>query len=341
MLLEKLANAFGPPGQEQEVRGLIQQEAGQRECRAGTDSMGNLYVWPKTQATDRKVDLLLVAHMDEVGVLVTGHHETGLLRFRSLGGIDSRLLPGKTIQLGPQGIPGIVGMDPVHLGRAASEARVPADRDLFIDIGAREAREARNAVPAGTGGVFHAPWRELPGGRVTGKAFDNRAGCAAILEILALSPFSISVGAAFTVQEELGLRGSRVAGRHFRTRQALILETTTAADVPNHDRSNQVTRLGEGPALTQADGSTISHPETIKMIQELACRKGISLQFKETTRGSTDGGPIQQEGGGVPTTVISIPCRYLHGPGAIMDLADYRALLHLLTAFLEEGANVF
>lgn len=330
--LSDLSNLPGVSGDEAIVRTYISEQIKEHVDEMWVDPLGNLIARKGTSLPGPHV--MLCAHMDEVGLLVTHIEDDGTLRFRNVGGIDVRVLPSVFVRIGDALVPGVIGTKPIHLKKPA-ERNKPIDADdLFIDIGARDRSEAEKIVEPGDYASFWTDYEELGDGRAKGKAFDDRVGCHVMMELLK-GPITSPVTAAFTVQEEIGLRGARVAAQAIQPDIAVVLEGTTCADIPLSIAHGESTKLGEGPALTVADRTTIAHPRVLKGIIEAAEKAGVPYQWKRTTFGGTDAGSIHLAGAGVPTGIVSVPCRYIHTPAALLSLDDVEHTKKLMHAFLE------
>jgi putative aminopeptidase FrvX len=332
MLLRRLSEAFGVSGHEKEVRGIILEHIRDRvdECRI--DGMGNLIARKKGTGKSA-LRVLAAAHMDEVGLMVSQIEDGGHLRFFKVGGIDDRVLPAKRVEIGDKRVPGVIGLKPVHLAEKGERDQTVGFKQLAIDIGAGSRVEAEKLVRRGDYAVFASGFAELAGAgsswrTVMGKAFDDRAGCALLAELLGERyPFDFT--AAFTVQEEVGLRGARVAAYAEEPDIALVLECTGANEVPFKKEANPSTRLGAGPAITVMDSNFIADRGLVELLLRAASDLGIPHQVKQPNIGGTDAGAIHIARGGVPSAVISVPCRYIHSPRAVMDLNDFDGALVL------------
>ena len=332
VLLQKLSDARGVSGHEEEVRGILLEEIRDRVDACRIDSMGNLIALKKAAGTSA-LRLLVAAHMDEVGLMITGAEDSGLLRFAKVGGIDDRVLPARVVLIGPRAVPGVIGVKPVHLLERNERERVTEARQLTIDVGAASRAEAEKLAGRGEVAVFATEFRALSGipdgkGLVQGKAFDDRAGCAILLELLA-HRYPFDLVAAFTVQEEVGLRGARVAAWAEKPDAALVLECTGANEVPSKRDVSPSTRLGAGPAITIRDTSFIADPRLVELFRSTAEKKGIPHQFKQPNIGGTDAGAIHRVREGVPSVTVAVPARYIHSPAAIMDLSDFQGTAEL------------
>jgi putative aminopeptidase FrvX len=332
VLLKKLSEAFGVSGQEGEVRALILAEIRDKvdECRV--DAMGNLIARRKGRGSS-SFRVLAAAHMDEVGLLVTQIEDTGLLRFAKVGAIDDRVLPARAVFIGQGRVPGVIGFKPVHLTEKAERDKVMDAKQLAIDIGASSRGEAERLVHRGDYAVFATDFLELPSVNswraVRGKALDDRVGCALLIGLLGVKlPFELI--AAFTVQEEVGLRGARVAAYAEDPDAAVVLECTAANEVPNRRDVSPSTRLGQGPAVTVMDNSFIADPRLVEHFLSIAGRRNIPVQVKQPNIGGTDAGAIQRARRGVAAITVAVPARYIHSPAAIMNGADFDSAQALL-----------
>lgn len=334
MILEALSNASGVAGDEAEVRGLISREIGSHVDGLETDALGNLFGTSSPKGRKRSPRVMLAAHMDEVGLMVVGHESGGQLRFRTVGGIDPRLLPSKVFLVGRGKRPAVVGMKPVHQLTAEARKETLKVRDLFLDIGASTAEEARSQAPVGEYGVFATTFERYSPTVVKGKAFDDRIGCAVLVE-LARSRYSIPVTFAFTVQEEVGLRGAQVAGYHLHPDIAIVIEGTASVDFPTKRDTGKSPSMGRGPVVTTMDRSLVCDPGLVALIRKTAEEEKIPVQTKRPMVGGTDGGRIAVARGGSRVGVVSVACRYIHSPASLASLRDIRHTVRLVDALLE------
>jgi tetrahedral aminopeptidase len=337
-LLETLSQTFGPPGFEDEVRALIRLAVTPLADRVEEDPAGNLTAW-RDGKSDRVV--MLDAHTDEVGLIVSHVDERGFIRFAPLGGWDGRLFPGSRVTLaGKEGpVSAAVGFAPPHITPPDKRDKaVPVD-DLFLDAGCSNVQQAEElGIRPGTPGVLDGPYTKLSDSLVLSKAFDDRAGCVAAIEVLQRLqgqelPFALAVN--FASGEELGLRGARVAGRRIAPDVALVLEATTAGDFPGVPGHLCPCRTGQGVALTVADRTMVTSPRMLRFLQETARENQIPCQLKQPMFGGTNAGEIHLAAGGVLTGVLAVPCRYLHSPSSILDLNDLDSMIRLTLAALE------
>lgn len=298
------------------------------------DFMGNLYAH-KPCGRENAPHVLLVAHMDEIGLMINGVENNGMLRFVPVGGVDTRLLVSKRVILGKDRIPGVIGAKPIHLQRRDEwKSPIPLSA-LYIDIGAVDEKEAAAKVPPGSTGTFHTHF-EVQEDVVFGKAFDDRAGCALITELLMTEDeeaYPVDITAVFTVQEEVGLRGASVLAERVRPDFAIAFEGTTAGDVPRDNYASPSTEMRKGPAISFMDRSAIGAPRLIEHFKKTAEKGKIPFQMKKTVSGGTDIGVIHAKGG-IPSLVISVPVRYIHAPRGILAVEDYKNTIRLAKAAL-------
>ncbi|MGQ4891950.1 MAG: M42 family metallopeptidase [Candidatus Njordarchaeia archaeon] len=341
-ILEKLSNAFGPPGDEKEIKEIIRKEVQGFVDEIFEDKMGNLYLIKKGSEKSPKV--LISAHMDEVSLIITHIHKNGFIRFAPLGGFDPRVLYAqKLIIKGEKGyIEGYIGAIPPHLMKKdASQGNIDVS-DLFIDIGANSKEEVEEmGIRIGSRAVFNTKFSKF-GKKIAGKAFDDRVGIATMIEVFKrLSGENYNIIGLATVQEEVGLRGARASVWNLEPDFALILECTAAGDIPGTPEHKQSTRQGEGPALTIVDASMLAHPSVLNRLIDVARKKNIRYQFKQMPVGGTDAGAIHLAKGGIPSGVISVPGRYIHSPLSIVDINDVKGQIELVVEFIKSVNNEY
>ena len=328
MILKALSAAIGVSGDEGDVRAVVLDAVREHVDEVKVDALGNVLAFKRGTGRQR-LRVMLAAHMDEVGLMVVGHDSDGFLRVRAVGGIDPRLLPGTLFQIGPERIPGVIGIKPVHLLKGDEGDNVPKIEDLVVDIGAKGKDEAKKLAPLGTYATFTTQFREL-GPTVSGKAFDDRAGCAVLVELLRGERFRCDLHAAFTVQEEVGLRGARVAAYAIEPDCAFALEGTIADDIPKDKDVSPTTELGKGPAITVMDRSFIADRRLVRLLIDTARELGIPYQIKQPGIGGTDAGAIYRAREGVPSVTVAVPCRYIHSPVALLSLDDFDNTVQLM-----------
>lgn len=322
-LLRLLSEAMGVSGAEQEVRDLILRQIKGHADDVETDTLGNLIAFKRGTGRNR-MRVMVAAHMDEVGFMVTGHSGEGGLKIAPVGGLDPRILLGARVLVGPKKIPGVIGAKPIHM-LGDDRHTVVQIKSMTIDIGATSKESASSKAKLGVRAGFDSQFVNL-GAAVRGKAFDDRVGCAVLIKLLQGNPFPFDLYAAFTVQEEVGLRGAAVAAHRVDPEAAFALEGTIADDLPKGEDEDvsPTTELGKGPALSVMDRSTIYDRRLNDLLIDTAGQMGIPLQIKQPGIGGTDAGSIHLTRSGVPAAVVALPCRYIHSPAAILNKADYR-----------------
>ncbi len=339
-LLKKLCEAFGPSGHEDDVRDIVEGELRALGFDPNVDSLGNIVVYAGNR--ENAPTIILDAHMDEVGLLITHIDKEGFLRFEILGGIDGRILLSQRVKIRTDRgfIHGVIGAKAPHLLSPEERTKVPQYRSLFIDIGASSRDEAIDmGVSEGSMAVFDTPF-VLQGSRILGKAFDDRIGCFMLLEILRKArEIPVNIIGVFSIQEEVGLRGARALSMILDADYAIALESTAAADTPGIPEYDYSTRLGRGPAITIADKAAISHPGLVRLLVNIAKRDSIPYQFKGRMVGGTDASAYQYVRRGIPSTTISVPSRYIHTACSVADISDIENSIRLVLCFLRHIAG--
>jgi endoglucanase len=337
MLIKELTDLNGVSGNEKEVRDFIIQKIDNCCDSIKVDSIGNIIAYKKgTNSMDTgKFKVMLSAHMDEVGFIVSGHTEKGFIKFKSVGGVDDRILPGKKVLVGNKKLAGVIGSKPIHQQDKEEREKITKTKNLYIDIGADTKDEAEKMVPLGEYISFDSQFVELGRDCIKAKALDDRVGCAVLIEVLK-HRFDFDMYVCFTVQEEVGLRGAQVAAYSVMPDVALVLEGTTCADVPNVEPYDYSTVLGNGAALTIMDRTCYCDKGIVRFLSNVASKNNIKFQYKQTTTGGNDSGQIQRTGTGVKTASISVPCRYIHSPVSVMSRSDYESVERLTLAALKE-----
>ncbi|MDI9484571.1 MAG: M42 family metallopeptidase [Bacillota bacterium] len=332
MLLARLTEANGAPGQEGDVRDIIRAEVEPHVHEIKTDALGNLIAVKNPDAPGPRV--MLAAHMDEVALMIVGIESNGFLKFRPIGGVDPRVLVAKSVLVGAKKVPGVIGSKPIHLQKPPERERAFTMQELLIDIGAKSKEEAEGLVKLGEIAYFTTKYEEFGNGKVKAKALDDRVGCALAIRLLQ-EEVSFPLIAAFTVQEEVGLRGAGVAAYQVKPDLAIVLEGTTASDVPGTDEHKHATTVGAGPCITVMDRVSIPHPPLVRELFSLAEEEGIKVQVRRNTAGGTDAGQIQLSEEGVKVATIAVPCRYIHSPASVMSKEDFEGAYKLVKSYLK------
>ena len=345
---KKLSSLIGVSGYEEDVSNFILNEIETKELadKAWIDALGN--VLAIKEGEDQNNRILLDAHIDEVGLMVSHIEKKGFLRFVLIGGWDTRILLGQSVILkssSGQIFHGIIGSTPPHLTTVEERKKQVQSSDMYIDIGMTSEDDVlKHNVSVGTIGTLFSPFVEFPNGMVRGKAFDDRTGCNVILHIMKLlksnSQIKETVLFNFAVQEEVGRKGAIIGAYNLKPSMAIAIENTTAADVPGVRESEIPAKIGEGPAITIADRALISHPKVNERIFRNGDLENIPYQIKKPIYGRTDAGMIQVSRRGVPSSVISVPCRYIHSPTSLLKVKDIYDTVRLVEVFLRNPANI-
>lgn len=337
-LLEQLCNACSVSGDEGEVRAIVLEQVDAHADDVQIDALGNVLVTKVGRSSSRKKRLrvMLAAHMDEVGFMLTSDEGGGIFRFDTVGGLDIRQLAGKPVWVGHDHIPGVIGAKPIHLTTANERKRTIELDSLRIDIGI----EDNPKVKIGDRATFATTFSRL-GPSIRAKALDDRFGVTTLIELIKHAPENIDLLAAFTVQEEVGLRGAQVAAHTFDPDVGIALDSTPAYDLPSWERDHEAeenanynTRLDSGPAIYLADSATLADPRLVRHLVDTADKARIPYQFRQPGRGGTDAGAIHRARAGVPSISVSTPARYLHTAAGIARLSDWKNTLALLYSAL-------
>lgn len=332
-LLVELTETPGVPGYEDRVRELVREELDPSVDRLRSDAMGNLV---GTLEGDADYDVVIAAHVDEIGFMVKYVDDDGFLELDALGGWDPRILRAQrvTVHTDDGDLPGVIGSVPPHTLTEEQRESKPKVEDVRVDLGLdAEAVESRVSV----GDLVTMSQRtERVGEFVTGKSLDNRASVLAMIEAARrIEDPAVNLHFAATTQEEVGLRGAEALGVDLDPDVVLALDTTVANDVVGFEPGEQVTRLEEGAAIKLKDSSAITNRKLHRRVRSVAERRDIAHQFEVLPAGGTDTGGLQRAGGATPAGAISVPTRYLHTPTECVHEADLDAVIELLVATLE------
>ncbi|HJW89466.1 MAG TPA: M20/M25/M40 family metallo-hydrolase [Anaerolineales bacterium] len=346
-LLERLCNAVAVSGDEGEVRLLVLENVRPLADEVSVDALGNVLAIRRARGENASgqpplrspLRVMLAAHMDEVGFMLTNDDGDGIFRFELVGGLDERQLVGKPVWIGREHVPGVIGAKPIHLTTAEERKLAISLDSLRMDTGPG----GNSKVKVGDRATFATTFTRL-GPSLRAKALDDRLGVATLIELLRHAPAHLDLMAAFTVQEEVGLRGARVAAYAFNPDLAVAIDSTPAMDLPVWEREGSQpeenahynTRLDAGPAIYLADGYTLSDPRLVSHLVQTAEALGIPYQFRQpSNRGGTDAGAIHLSRAGIPSVSVSVPGRYAHTAAGLARLSDWQNTFTLLHAALD------
>ncbi len=338
-LLETFCAASAISGQEGEVRKLVKEKIEGQVDSMQVDALGNVLVVKNGKGRSAsRLRVMVSAHMDAVGMMVTGDDKDGVYRFDTVGSLNASQLVGKSVVVGKDHIPGVIGFKPVHLTSASERSSAVSVDSLRIDTGGA----GNGKVKIGDRATFSPNFMTIGSGvtrTLRSKALDDRIGVASLIELVKHAPENIDLLAAFTTQEEIGLRGARVAAHTMNPDMAIAIDCTPAYDFPHWKGEENVrynARLGEGPAIYLTDRSTLSDPRLVRLFASVAEKNSIPFQYRQPGGGGTDAGAIHKVRSGVPSLSLSVPGRYLHTPSAIVRLSDWQNLMELLISALSE-----
>ena len=333
-LLEKLCNAMSVSGDEGEVRRIVLEEVKPFADEVKVDALGSVLVRKNAAASAGKKPLrvLLDAHMDEVGFMIVNDEGDGFYQFEAVGGIDARHLVGKQVIVGKDHSLGVIGAKPIHLASSGEMDHAISIDSMKIDLG------LEGKAKVGDRATFATKFKKV-GPSIMSKSIDDRIGVAILIELLKNAPKNIELCLAFSVQEEIGLRGAKVAAQYFDPDMGIAVDSTPANDLPAYDGSENIsynTKLGSGPAIYVADGSTLHDVRLVRFLQEVAEAGSIPFQLRQPGGGGTNSGAIQKALAGIPTVSVSVPHRYTHSPVSISRVDDWKNTLNLLHAALKK-----
>lgn len=334
-MIKELSVIGGPSGREEMVRDYIISKLPE-SAEYSVDAMGNLIVFVRG-AKPAANKVMLAAHMDEVGMIVTYITDDGLVRFSNVGGIEVSALLGKRVKVGEKGITGVIGVVPIHLRRGDDELKIPEKSSLYIDVGADSKEELEGLVLPGDKIVFESDCVEF-GSFLKGKALDDRAGCAIMLDMI-IKGVEYDTWFAFTVQEEVGCRGAAAAAFSVAPDYAVVIETTTAADISGVSGEKEVCKLGGGAVIPFMDGASVYNTQLYKKACALSAEKGFKMQTKTVVAGGNDARAISNSRGGVKTLTVSFATRYLHSASCVISKEDIEQMSLAVKYISEEFAN--
>ncbi len=322
-LIRQLVDAYGPSGHEGQVRALIEGIASSAADDIRIDAMGNLIALKKGSGDGKRV--MVAAHMDEIGLIVTYVDKKGFVRVSRVGGVFLPTLIGSQLRFA-NGATGVINREKWM----SNTTKLPGWDDVFVDVGATSEEDA----PVGVGdvGAFVQPFADL-GDRIVGKAIDDRIGCFVALQtLLTMGESPNDVYFVFTVQEEVGTRGAVVSAYGLEPEVGVAVDVTSSGDTPEAD--HMAMALGKGAAIKVADSGMLTPPAVKDWMINTAESEGISYQLEVLPFGGTDARAIQASRAGVPAGCISVPCRYVHTPSEVVDMADVVASVDLLKALV-------
>ncbi len=312
--LKKLCLADGTSGNEFRIAEIIKNEI-KDAADITTDGMGNIIAFKKGKKSP-KFKVMLDAHTDEVGMIITAVTSDGFLKFQTVGGINTEALLCRRVMIENK-IPGVIGVKPTHLCSAQEKEALPNAEGLYIDIGAKDKEDALKLVKIGDFAVFISNFIPLSDNLIKAKALDDRIGCAILISLLKQEA-EYDFYATFTVQEEVGCRGARTAAFALEPDFAICLEATTAADIAGVPEENKVCFLGKGAAVSFMDRATLYD----RKLYDAALSSGIPCQSKNAVAGGNNSGAIHLSKSGIRTIAVSTPCRYIHSASCIADIND-------------------
>lgn len=330
-MLKDLCLINSSSGDEKAVRDYIISEI-KNYCEYSVDNLGSIIAFKKgIKKPDKKV--MLCAHMDEVGLIITNITDDGYLKFDTVGGIDSKVIADRVVKIND--VNGVIGLKPIHQLSADEKEKAPAISELFIDIGAKNKEDALNYVNLGDYAYFESDYYEFGDGFIKAKALDDRIGCMLLIELIK-SDIEYDTYFCFNVQEEVGLRGAMCTSFAVQPDISVILETTTAADLCGVTGGDRVCVLGDGPVISFMDGRTIYDKDLYNLAMTAAKENNIKIQTKTAIAGGNDAGAIQTSGKGSRVMAVSLPCRYIHSGSSVVKGSDIDETRKLLKAVLPE-----
>jgi len=336
-ILERLSNAHGVSGSEGSVFSVIRRELDGCIDEFREDTIGNLIA--VRNGGDFRV--MVASHIDEIGLMVNYIDEKGFLRFVTFGGWYAPTLYNQRVILhGTKGrCTGVVGGKPPHAMDEEERKREVKTELMFIDVGASSPKEVASlGIEIGTPVTIDREFASLAGTRVTGKAFDNRAGCAVLVKVLQELKSPHTVYGVFTAQEEVGAKGARTSSFALDPSCAIAIDVTFPGDHPEIKKEDSSLEMGKGPAITVSDASgrgLIANYHMVEWLRKTADKRKIPYQLEVGHGGTTDASAIHLTRGGIPSTVVSVPVRYIHSPVEVLDTRDMEWSARLLIEALK------
>jgi putative aminopeptidase FrvX len=326
--IQKLVEAFGPVGYEDQVRSIIRKEIAGLADQISVSKLGSLIAFKKGSGTGQKI--MLAAHMDEIGIIVTHIDKHGFVRFAPLGGVFTLYSITGRVQFA-NGQIGVIGLE-----QRDDTTKSPTLDQLYIDVGATD--KSSCPVQVGDVAIFHRPLGSI-GSRITGKSLDDRIGCAVLIETLRrLKSTPHDIYFVFSVQEEVNSSGARTSAYSIDPDLALAIDLTDTGDVPK--ALPMAVELGKGPAIKVKDVGMIADPRIKEWMVKRAEAARIPYQLEILRQGTTDAEVIQSSRDGVPSGALSIPGRYIHSASEMVDLSDVENAVKLLLALISKPIDL-
>jgi endoglucanase len=325
MFLKELTELSGVSGCEYEVRNYIKNKLSEMGCNFYVDKLGNIIAHNKGK---KNKTIMLAAHMDEIGLIVSNIDSDGFIKFQTVGGIDQRVLNSKAVLVGENKIPGVIGSKAIHLmSSEEKENTLPIDK-MYIDIGTSSKSETEKSVSIGDYVSFNSSYVEFGDNLIKAKALDDRTGCSIVLELLSRKLDADFYG-VFTVMEEVGLRGAETAAYQLEPDLGIVLEGTVCADMPEVDEQDKSTLIGKGAALSLMDNTTVYDIDLVRSVAKIAEDNNIMYQYRKSSSGGNDAGVIHKARNGAKVVAISVPCRYIHSSVNVASKKDIESVLLL------------
>ena len=330
MFLKELTELSGVSGCEYEVRNFIKAKLNEIGCEFYIDKLGNVIAHNKGK---KNKTIMVAAHMDEVGLIVSHIDSKGFIKFQAVGGIDQRVLNSKVVLVGEKKVSGVIGSKAIHLMSEDERGKaLPIDK-LYIDIGSSSKEETEKLVSIGDYVTFKSEYVEFGDNMMKAKALDDRAGCSAILELLSMK-LDVDFYGVFTVMEEVGCRGANTAAYALEPDLGIVIEGTVCADMPEVEEHSKSTIIGKGAALSIMDKSTVYDIEEVRRVAKIAEENNIQYQFRASASGGNDAGAIHKVKSGAKVIAISVPCRYIHSSVNVASKNDYNSVVALTKAVI-------
>ncbi|WP_446898214.1 M42 family metallopeptidase [Clostridium sp. LBM24168] len=327
MLLEELCNSIAPSGYEGEVRKVIQSELNRLNLNFSIDKMGNILVHKQNKSKEKVLKVMLAAHMDEAGLVITGYNNDGTLRFSTLGNIDKNSLPCKVVLIGKNRIKGVIGLKPIHLQSREEKNCEVSLKDICMDIGAVSAEEARSIVNLGDSAVFDVKFEKFPDNIIKAKALNDRIGCLALLEILKEN-YSCDLYISFNIQENIGERGASISIYNVKPDIFISVDAICTSKLEHVE-------LGKGPIIPFKDGICIFDREVVKFIRDTASRLHIPYQNIACIKRERKVTSVQTMSLNSKLCSILMPCRYMNSAVSMCNMEDYKSMVAILKIYLE------